>query len=119
MLDITNSSSEILILSPKEVIGILDLRSLGYHKIQQGVLWQNISKFYKFEPAENVCNQFNNLINTVKKEEKLETGEKYPWLDKTDRKILEKIYRFKTTHANAKKKKKLWICYINIRKLLV
>ena len=22
---------------------------------------------------------FNNLINTLKKEEKLETGEKYPW----------------------------------------
>ena len=32
----------------------------------------------------NVCNQFNNLINTLKKEEKLETGEKYPWLDKAD-----------------------------------
>ena len=32
MLDIMNSSSEILILSPKEEIGILDLRSLGYYK---------------------------------------------------------------------------------------
>ena len=29
MLDITNSSSEIPILGPKEAIGILDLRSLG------------------------------------------------------------------------------------------
>ena len=38
MLDITNSSSEILILSPKEAIGILDLKSLGYYKIKQGVL---------------------------------------------------------------------------------
>ena len=42
-------------------------------------------------------NQFNNLINTLKKEEKIETGERYPWLDKTDkrkymsdREILEK-----------------------------
>ena len=42
-------------------------------------------------------NQFNNLINTLKREEKLETGEGYPWLDKTDerkymsgREILEK-----------------------------
>ena len=34
MLDITNSSSEIVILSPKGAIGILDLRSLGYYKIQ-------------------------------------------------------------------------------------
>ena len=69
-------------LSPKEVIRILDLRSLGYYKIQQGVLQQNLSKFYRFKSAENVCNQFNNLINTLKKEEKLEIGEKYPWLDK-------------------------------------
>ena len=38
MLDRSSSSSEIVILNPKEVRGILDLRSLGYYKIQQGVL---------------------------------------------------------------------------------
>ena len=54
MLDMMNSSSEIVILDPKEVIGILELRSLGYYKIQQGVLQQNLSKFCKFEPMENV-----------------------------------------------------------------
>ena len=49
-----------------------------------------------------MCNQFNNLINALMKEEKLETGEKYLWLDNTDerkymsdREILEKIYRSK------------------------
>ena len=31
-----------------------------------------------------MCSQFNNLINTLKKEEKIETGKKYPWLDKMD-----------------------------------
>ena len=36
------------------------------------------TKFYEFESAENVCNQFHNLINTIKKEEKVEKGEKYP-----------------------------------------
>ena len=41
MLDITGSSSETLILSLKEALGILDLRSLCYYKIQQGVLQQN------------------------------------------------------------------------------
>ena len=75
MLDMTNSSSETLILSPKEALGILDLRSLGYYKIQWGVLQQNVSRFYKFESVEKVCDQFNNLINTLKMEEKLETGE--------------------------------------------
>ena len=33
-----NGSSEIVILSLKEAIGILGLRSLGYYKIQQWVL---------------------------------------------------------------------------------
>ena len=69
ILDIMNSRSEILILSPNELIGILDLRSLGYYKIQQGVLQQNLSKCYKFESTESLCHQFNNLINTLKKEE--------------------------------------------------
>ena len=47
MLDISNQSSEIVILSPRELIPILDLRSLGYYKIHQGVLQQNVSKWYK------------------------------------------------------------------------
>ena len=64
MLDIMNSSSEIVILSPKEAMGILDLRCLGYFKYSMGYY----SKFYNFESAENVCNQLNNLINTLNKE---------------------------------------------------
>ena len=84
MLAIMNSSSEILILNSMEAIGILDLRSLGYYKNKQGVLQQNMSKFYKFKSKESVCNQFNNLINTLKKEEKAETGKKYLCLDKMD-----------------------------------
>ena len=85
MLDITNSSSETLILNPKEAVGILDIRSLGYYKIKQGVLQQNLSRYYKFESTEEVCTQFNNLINTLKKEQSLDMGEKYPWLDDSDK----------------------------------
>ena len=72
MLDITNSSTNTLILNPKEVIGILDLRSLGYYKIKQGVLQQNLSRYINFESAEEVCDQFNNLIHTLKREQSLE-----------------------------------------------
>ena len=97
MLEMMNSSLEILILSLKEALGILDLRSLGYYKIKQGVLQENVGKYYEFESAEKVITQFNNLINMIKKEQSLEKGEKYPWLDDTDgrkymtdREILEK-----------------------------
>ena len=37
-LDITNNSRETIIFDKKTSIGILDLRSLGYYKINQGVL---------------------------------------------------------------------------------
>ena len=114
ILDKMNSSSEILTLSPKEMIGILDLRSLGYYKIQQGVLQQNLSMFYKFKSAESLCNQFNNLINTLKKEEKLETGENCPWLDKTDerkymsdREILEKYIDLNNTCLQEEEKEEV------------
>ena len=80
----TNSSSEKVILDSKEVIGVLDIRSLGYYKIQKGVLQQNLSKFYNFKQVENVCDHFNKLINTLKKEETIETAEKCPWLDDID-----------------------------------
>ena len=40
---------------------------------------------YHFESANTVCNQFNRLINTLKKEEKKKKGnDKYPWLDDSD-----------------------------------
>ena len=38
MLDITNNTREILIFDRKTMIGILDLRPLGYYKIKQGVV---------------------------------------------------------------------------------
>ena len=85
MLDmINNSNSETLILNPREVLGILDLRSLGYYKIKHGVIQQKLSRFYEFESADEVCMQFNNLISPLKKEQKLDTGEKFPWLDNSD-----------------------------------
>ena len=52
---------------------------MGYYKIKQGVLHQNISRIYEFESVEKVCEQFNDLINTLKREQSLETGEKYLW----------------------------------------
>ena len=47
MLDITNNMREILIFDIKTTIGILDLRSLGYYKIKQGVLQQNLNIILK------------------------------------------------------------------------
>ena len=64
------------------MIGIIDLRSLGYYKIKQGILQQNVSRYYRFEKAEKLHEYFNRFVNTLKKEREHESLEdKHPWLD--------------------------------------
>ena len=85
ILDIKNKGKDIMILRPEEMIGIVDMRSLGYYKIKQGILQQNLSRYYRFEKAEKLCEYFNNFVNTLKKErEQKSQTEKYPWLDQDD-----------------------------------
>ena len=100
---------------PNEMLGIVDMRSLGYYKIKQGVLQQNLSCMYHFESANKVCDQFNRKINTLKKEEVETCGtDKYQWLDDsdkrkhmTDQKILDKYIDLEGSCLTKKEKQKL------------
>ena len=96
-----NNTQETVIFDPNQILGILDLRSLGYYKIKQGVLQQNLSKNYHFESIEKLCEEFNSIINERKKEEEKEVEkDKYPWLDDSDERKynrwrnIRKIYKF-------------------------
>ena len=80
-LDVTNNTLETVIFDPNQVLGILDFRSLGYYKIKQGVLQQNLSKCYHFESVNRLCEEFNTIINERKEEEKKIEKDRYPWLD--------------------------------------
>ena len=42
-LEVTDVSTHVIVLDPKKAIAILDIRSLGYHKIQWGDLHQRLS----------------------------------------------------------------------------
>ena len=42
-LDVTNGSLEMVIFDLKELLGIWGLRSIGYYKIKQKMLQQNLS----------------------------------------------------------------------------
>ena len=97
MLDIMNNTRETIIFDRKMPIGILDLRSLGYYKINQGVLQQNLNKYYQFEEADKICAEFNRIIEEKRQEEKNDSKERYLWLDDadegkhmTDKEILDK-----------------------------
>ena len=85
ILDITNNSRETIIFDKKTSIGILDLRSLGYYKIKQGELQQNLDKYYHFAEINRICANFNKLMEEKRQEEKTNGKEKYPWLDDTDK----------------------------------
>ena len=84
-LKVTNSTQEMVTFDPVDMLGIVDARSLGYYKVKQGVLQQNLSKMYHIESANSVCHQFNGLVNTLRQEEKVESKDKYSWFDDSDK----------------------------------
>ena len=90
-----NKTHETVIFGRTEMMGIVDLRSLGFYKIKQEVLQEHLGRHYHFELAEDVCDQYNRFINLMRKEENSEG--KFLWLDDankrkymTDREILDK-----------------------------
>ena len=68
VLDIVNNGTETILFKHEEMLGIVDLRSLGYYRIKQGILQQTLSKYYRFERAEKLCEYFNKFVNILKKE---------------------------------------------------
>ena len=83
VLKITNKMHEIITFDRMGMMGVVDLRSLGFYKIKQEVLQEHLSRHYHFELADDVCDQYNRLVNLMRKEEEESEG-KFPWLDNTD-----------------------------------
>ena len=125
MLKVTNSTHDRVTFNLTEMLGIIDLRSLGYYKIKQGVMQQNLGNMYHFETVDTVCDQFNRLINTLKREEKIEGAEKYPWLDDSnvreymsDKEILDKYIDLENSCLTRQEKKEVRISYMSTRMYL-
>ena len=113
-LDITDNTRETVIFDKKTSIGILDLRLLGYYKIKQGVLQQNLNKYYQFEEIDKVCAEFNKMIEVIRQEERNDSEERYPWLDDaderkymTDEEILDKNINLKDSCLDEKERKQI------------
>ena len=68
-LDIKNVGKDTMILRLEEMTGIVDIRSLGYYKIKQGILQQNLSSYYRFEEAKKLCEYFNKIVDMLKRTE--------------------------------------------------
>ena len=114
VLDIVNKGKDTMIFKPEEVIGIIDLRSLGYYKIKPGILKQNLSRYYRFDEAEKLCKYFHTFVNTLNKEREQKSLEyNYPWLDPDDdrdmrdREILERYINLNNSCLNKEEKMKV------------
>ena len=83
VLKITNKIHETITFGRTKMMGIVDLRSLGFYKIKQEVLQEHLGRHYHFELADDVCHQYNRFVNLMRKEEENSEG-KFPWLEDTD-----------------------------------
>ena len=82
-LKVTNKTHETVTFDRTEMMGIIDLRSLGFFKIKQEVLQEPLVIHYHFELADNICDQYNRFVNLMRKEEENSEG-RFPWLEDTD-----------------------------------
>ena len=57
---------------------MLEIRSLGYYKIQQSVLQQRLSKYCSLKSLPNIFEQYNNFKNKLQ-EVKAESKDLHPW----------------------------------------
>ena len=69
VLKITNKTHKTMTFGRTEMMGILDLRSLGLYKLKQEVLQEHLGRHYHFKLADDVCDQYNRLVNLMRKEE--------------------------------------------------
>ena len=76
VLKITNNTHETVTYGWTDMIGVVDLTSLGFYKIKQEVLQEHLGKHYHFELADDICNQYNRFVNLIRKEEN--SKGKYP-----------------------------------------
>ena len=83
VLKITNKTHKTITFDRTDMMGVVDLRSLGFYKIKQEVLQEHLSRHYHFELADDVCDQYNRLVNLMRKKEEKSEG-LFPWLDDTD-----------------------------------
>ena len=74
-LNVTYSSFETMILKPEEMIDNMSLKSIGYYRTEYGDLQQNIGRYFRFQSADVLYEQFIKFV-TILQREKDETDDK-------------------------------------------
>ena len=74
----------------------------------------NLSRYYRFEEAEKLCEYFNKFVNTLKERKHKSLTDRYPWLDPdderrhmTDKEILDKYINLNNPCLDKEEKTKV------------
>ena len=112
-LKVTNISSEQFIFNKNELLDALDLRSIGYYKVNQSNFQYHLEPYYELRPLQLLCGEFHKLTFILRREEQKST-DPHPWLaedderrNMSDRKILGKCVDVETSCLNQKEIDKL------------
>ena len=87
-LQISNHSKVLIHHDASSVVGLVDIRSLGYFHVGMDQLRRNILKHYQFKSLQDLNYHFNRMIDFVNNENRSRAtptdSDPFPWLDPKD-----------------------------------
>ena len=64
LLDVANNSSEPLIFNKDNVLGVVDMKSIGYYKLKQSIIQHHLETCCHFKALQVLYKEFNKLTST-------------------------------------------------------
>ncbi len=119
-LHLHNTGKKTVVVTKKRHMGVLDLRSMGYYKITQDQLMNELKEEFQFIEAREYCESYNKMVdqwNERKKKQqraKREGPDPFPWLEAddprrymTDEQILRQLVNLDNSKLNSTEKEEL------------
>ena len=117
-LSISNHTESAITLAPGSVVGIADVRSLGYFHIGMDNLERTVLKEHSFKSLNDLEYRMNKMIDYVNDQNKplrpSQSGDPYPWLEPddprrslTDEEVLDRFIDLSDSCLGSNEKKRL------------
>ena len=131
VIQIINNTPSTMYLSPEELIGIVDLKSLGYYNIKPQVMHFNLTGVHNlfskwnldFRFEEHFAKVSTQNVHYQKREVVRKPPDPYPWLDgdgprrdMTDEEILYKYIDLSKSHLTSKEKEEVMDLIVTYKK---
>jgi hypothetical protein len=114
IIEICNKGQKPFTIQKQHAIGIVDIRSLGYYKIEMQTLENKLNSKYHFDNLFHLCDQVNKLVDDINYKYKPVINDPYPWLEqddwrrfKTDKEILDTCINLTNSKLSCREKKKV------------